>query len=349
MARKLPEARALFELYLRIEKSLAGQEDARKRIGDIETALRTEAEAKARAEAEARAKADADARQEAEIAARKAEADRLEVARLQAEKARLEAQRAVLAGVTFLPPVGATAEESVRALQEVLQAAMAEARAAQIGPVHPVADYVQAEMQRKAPGECDFHCQMAVARSLGSAYAVTTALRQEGGQMRLRLVLWRTVEAADTGQVEVVAWTLPGLTQRARLAAGSLWGSARRFVLQPQPAPAAGQPVPAQPLLLVESEPIGAVVALDEIDVGSTPVQVPIPPGPHRLRLQKTGYHPRAGALTMPTSGQRNCRPKRRPRRPPMRCSRDRQRCSRRRRCHRLSRRPRPARARRRS
>ncbi len=327
-AKKWPEAKALFELYARIEKSQEGQADARKHLAEIDATVQAEVERKQREEAELRTKVEADAkraRDEAELAARKAQQERMELEQLKAREAeRLKAQEqdkqreqerlkrqdpgrarldpqpgrsAELMGVTCLPPTGATSEDSVRALQAVLQGVQAEAQAALVVPVRPVADYIQAEMARNLPGPCDFHCQLGVSRSLGSAFALTTALRYENGQMHLRQVLWRTADATDAAQVEVVAWTLPGLQQRAKAAAGDLWNSVRRYPVRPFPVQAGSAVINA---LQVESNPPGAQVFLDEADAGVTPVRVALQPGNHRIRVQKLRFHTRGGTLVLP-------------------------------------------------
>lgn len=323
-AGKLPEAKALFELFLRIEKSAEGQEDARKRIAAIDTTLQKQAEDKQRQEQEARAKVEAEAqkaRQEAEASARKAEQERQELERFKAQEAeRLKAaeaqkQKALaderaraeaaakaateLAGVTFLPPTGASTEDTVRTVQALLQTSMLEAQSAQVAPVHPVADYIQAEMARNLPAACDFHCQLGLARSLGSAYAVTTALRYESGQVRVRQVLWRTLDATDAASVEVTAWTLAGLQQRARLV-GDLWNPVRRFAIQPTQGPPG-----ARPQLEVVSDPRGAVLTFDEVDVGLTPMAVTCEPGTHRLKLTLAGRAVRAGTVVTAAGSQR--------------------------------------------
>lgn len=302
---KLVEAKALYELYLRIEKDPAGLDDARKRIAEIEAALKAEADEKARKDAELKAKAEEDARkarEAAEAAAKKADEERKELERLRAEQAREEAERKNLAGLTILPPTGASSEETVRALQEVQAAVQGHAQIAQVGPVRGLADFVAAEGQRTVPGQCDFHCQLGVARSLGSAHAVTTALRQEGGQLRLRLVLWRTADALDAGQAEATAWTAQGLVQRARPAAAELFNTLRKIPVSPV------VPLPEQPTrqsLQVETEPAGVFVAIDEVEVGQTPVTVQLAPGNHRMRLHKAGLHTLGGSLVMPAGQAR--------------------------------------------
>lgn len=331
-AKKWPEAKALFELYARIEKSREGQDDALRHIAEIDATVKAEAGRRQREEADVRAKAEAEANQArdaAELAAKKAEQERQELDRLKAQEAdrlktqaaekvrelerlkALEAQgaragaqpgrSAELAGMTCLPPTGATSEDSVRALQAVLQAVQAEARAAQVVPAHPVADYIQAEMGRNLPGPCDFHCQLGIARSLGSAFALTTDLRYESGKMRLRHVLWRTADATDAAQIEVVAWTLPGLQLRATAAAGDLWNTVRRFTVRPFPAQAPGEAATA---LQIESVPPGAQVLVDEREVGTTPMRMAIQPGNHLIRVQKAKFHGRSGSLALSRGAQ---------------------------------------------
>ena len=73
---KLGEAKALYELFLRINKAPQGQAEAAKRVGQIEETLRQQVEGKAKAEAQAKAAAEADvkARQVAEARLKEAEA-----------------------------------------------------------------------------------------------------------------------------------------------------------------------------------------------------------------------------------------------------------------------------------
>lgn len=291
-AHKPIEAKALYELYLNIEKSPDGLADARKRLADIETQTHQDAaqQAAQAAAAAAAAKADADAAQ------KRLEADKAEAERQRLEKERQEAARAkaVLAGVTFLPPTGETNEECVRTTQEVMGAAQGEARTAQFGDIHPVGDYTQAEQARTLPGGCDFRCQMGVARGMGSAYALTTALSSAGGQWRLRLVLWRVTDTVDAGHVEVMAYTLAGLAQRGRRAAGEVFNGVRKLnvVTVPTPtAPAAGSPAN----LLVDSDPAGATVIVDDAEKGLAPLMVVLSPGAHVVRVQKAGFHARGG------------------------------------------------------
>ena len=120
-AGKLAEAKALFELFLSIEKSPAGQEDGKKRIAAIEDQLRRQAEEKARAEAEAKARAEAEEKiRQAEERAREAEQRAAEAAR-QAREAEMRAQKEAAAK--------AEAEAKLRVEAEAHARAQAEAKA----------------------------------------------------------------------------------------------------------------------------------------------------------------------------------------------------------------------------
>lgn len=305
-AQKLEEARALFELYLKIEKTPAGLADAQAHITAIVQARAAQAEADrlARQKAEEAAKA-------AEAAAQKAQADarelerrelerlRVEKARLEAEKlradqekARLEALRSSTDGVTILPPGGTTGEETEKVAREVQQALAHEVELAGVGKLHPLAEYAQAEQNRGMAGLCDFRCRLDVARNLGSAYAVTTTLRSEARTLHVRLVLWRTSDASEMAATEVEAVTLTGLTQRGQRVAGDLFNGIRKFL----PLPLAGTPTDQ---LLLTTEPPTCAVTLDEQDLGQTPLHLRLTPGLHRLRVQKAGFHPRAGTVTL--------------------------------------------------
>ncbi len=305
-AKKLPEARALLELYLKIEKTPAGQADGKTHLAAIDAAIA----AQALADAEARKKAEAAAAD----AARQAEAARLELerqrtekmradaeqSRLQAaDKARAEAQRRITDGVAILPPAGTTGEETERVAREVQAALLREAQDAGVGNVVPVTDYLRAEQNRTVVGmgaQCDFRCRLEVARSLGAAYAVTTTLRQDGKEVRARLVLWQTSDAAELAAVEAAGLTLVGVSARAQRVAGDLFNGIRRFTATALPLPAGVTALDPASVAL-STEPPGAMASIDDFDVGATPLTLRLTLGPHRLRLAQTGYHTRAGAL----------------------------------------------------
>ncbi|MBI5610783.1 MAG: hypothetical protein HY902_18035 [Deltaproteobacteria bacterium] len=107
---KLVEAKALFELFLRLERTAKGQEDAKKRIADIDAKLKQDAEDKAKAEAEAKAKA------EAEQKARQEEADRR--LREAEQKTRDAEQKAREAQILAEKEQAAKAEAEARARAE---------------------------------------------------------------------------------------------------------------------------------------------------------------------------------------------------------------------------------------
>ncbi len=305
-AKKLPEARALLELYLKIEKTPAGQADGKTHLAAIDAAIATQA----LADAEARKKAEAAAAE----AARQAEAARLELERqkadklradaeqarlLAADKARAEAQRKITDGVAILPPAGTTGEETERVAREVQSALQREAQDAGVGSVVPVADYLRAEQNRSVVGmgaQCDFRCRLEVARSLGAAYAVTTTLRQDGKEVRARLVLWQTSDAAELAAVEAAGLTLAGVSARGQRVAGDLFNGIRRFTGTALPLPA-GVTALELPTVALSTEPPGAMASVDDFDVGATPLMLRLTAGPHRLRLAQTGYHTRAGTL----------------------------------------------------
>ncbi len=125
---KLMEAKALFELFLSIEKSPAGQQDGRKRIADIEEKLRRQAEDKARAEAEAKARAEADEKLRlAEARARDAE-QREQLATQKVREAEILAQKEAAAKAEVEAKLRAETEARGRAEAEQ-KAQSAEARA----------------------------------------------------------------------------------------------------------------------------------------------------------------------------------------------------------------------------
>lgn len=298
-ARKLPEARALLELYLKIEKTPAGLADGQSHLLAIDAAIA----AQAQAEADSRKKAEAAAAE----TARQAEAARLELERQKAERAKADAERARQEalhkssdGVAILPPTGTTGEETERVAREVQAAVLREALDAAVGKVIPATDYLRAEQSRPTVGmgaQCDFRCRLEVARSLGAAYAVTTALRQEGKELRVRLVLWQTSDAAELMAVEATGLTLAGVSARGQRVAGDLFNGIRHFPLAALPLPA-GVTAPDVATVALTSEPPGALANVDEMDIGATPLTLHLALGPHRLRLSHPGFHNRAGALT---------------------------------------------------
>jgi tetratricopeptide (TPR) repeat protein len=306
--KRLVEAKTLYELYLRIEKSPEGLADARQRIAEIEASLKLEEQRKAEQEAAQKAAAEEAARKAAEDAAKKAAEDAARAAAEDAAKKAAEAaeKERKLAGATFVPPTGVSSEDAVRAVGSVLTAVAEAAQAAGVAPVHPIADYIGAEMARGVQGPCDFHCQLGVARGLGSAYALTTSLRQDGGLLRLRLVIWRTTDATDAGQAEAAGTTLPGLQERAKRAAGDVWNGVRNLAVVPVPPPPNAQPLAAgRAWLAIEVDPPGSAVAIDEADMGPAPLVAAVSVGTHRIRAQKPGFHLRAGLVAVEAGSQR--------------------------------------------
>lgn len=126
---KLVEAKALYELFARIDKTPKGQADAAKRIAEIEDKLRQEAVARAQADADARAKAEADAkfRADAEAKLREAEAKTRE-AEAKAREAEARARQEAAAKVEAEQRARAT-EAEAKAREAELRAQNAEARA----------------------------------------------------------------------------------------------------------------------------------------------------------------------------------------------------------------------------
>jgi hypothetical protein len=107
---KLVEAKTLFELFLRLERSEKGQEDAKKRLAEIDARLKQDAADKAKAEAEQRAKVEADQK------ARQEEADRK--LREAEQKTREAEQRAREAQILAQKEQAAKAEAEQRARAE---------------------------------------------------------------------------------------------------------------------------------------------------------------------------------------------------------------------------------------
>lgn len=128
---KLVEAKTLFELYQRIEKSDAGRADAAKHIAEIDEQMRREADIKAKAENDAKAKAEADsrARQEAEQKLQQAEAKARD-AELKAKEAEMRAKQESAAKAEAEARARAEAEHRARSEAEA-KAREAELRAKQ--------------------------------------------------------------------------------------------------------------------------------------------------------------------------------------------------------------------------
>ena len=59
-------------------------------------------------------------------------------------------------------------------------------------------------------------------------------------------------------------------------------------------------PLPRDPALAVESEPVGAIVSVDGKDKGRTPWVAPLSPGPHQLVLKLEGHREVGTDFTMP-------------------------------------------------
>ena len=123
---KLDEAKAFYELYLRIEKSEAGRADATKRLFEIEAVLRKEAEDKAQAAA-AKAREEVRLREQNEKMMRDAEA-KVKAAEAKAQQAELHAQQEAAARQEAEQRARAEAEARGRAEAEA-HAKAAEARA----------------------------------------------------------------------------------------------------------------------------------------------------------------------------------------------------------------------------
>ena len=317
-AKKLPEARALLELYLKLDKTPAGIADGQAHLAAIDAAIA----AQVQADADARKKADAavaeaakqaeaarlelERREQERVRAEKARAD-AERARVEGEKARQEALRRATTGLTILPPAGTTGEATEKIAREVQAAVLREAQEAAVGNVWPVTDYLRAEQARPLAGtvpHCDFRCQLEVARTMGAAYAVTTTLHQEGQELHVRLVLWQTGDATQLADLEVAGWTPAGLSARGQRAVGDLFGGIRRFVVTALPLPAGATPQDPTTVALT-AEPPGALATVDELDLGPTPLTLRLAAGTHRLRVSMPGFHARAGILAVPNRPQR--------------------------------------------
>lgn len=57
-------------------------------------------------------------------------------------------------------------------------------------------------------------------------------------------------------------------------------------------APSLPDPGPSGIAFAIKSEPSGAAVTVDGVAVGTTPAQIKLRPGPHRVRGALSGYYP---------------------------------------------------------
>lgn len=320
---KPSEAKALYELYLRIAGSPAGVADAQRRIDAIDAAVAEEAARKAEADRQAAAAAEAErvralqARRDAEAVAA-AQTARAQAAEAEAQRAR-EATRAAeertqpgrgsTGALAVLPPPDVVTSRlgdggDSAALQRLTAGAVAEAALAGLGPVRGPAE-LQAAMAggaaQRGTAVCEERCQLTVAAQLRCAWAIGTTAGRDGAGVKVAVSLWRV--SGDGLGVEVARADALGPTVAAAVAALAPWrlqaifDPARRFALT-----AVAHPLPATPdlsLLRLDATPAGAAVSVDERPVGSAPIDLRLTAGVHRLRISARGYADRSGAVDL--------------------------------------------------
>ncbi len=293
MGGRLAEAKGLFELYLSIADSEDGKADARAAL--VRIAEQVETRRKADLEAARRA---ADARRQAEETARKAEQAR-EQAELRAKKLEQDKKRrARLVGVCVLPPTGVQGGDMALAAARVVKLAELEARRAAVGPVRGVAAYNRAESQRGVVGNCDLSCKLSVARGIGARWAIGTSVQQVRGRLRVRSVLWRTLDMGQDGTIEVDRVESAAFVRAYQATIGDLFNAVRGLPVAVDPAPAA-TPTGAGPgnvaHITIVTRPAGATLWLDARKVGVTPRREAVKPGWHRVQLKLAGHRKRGG------------------------------------------------------
>lgn len=326
MAGRLREARGLFELYLQISDDETGREDARSHLVQIAARLqqhRQQAEA-AQAAAKKQAHEATEARKKAEAAAKNAEVARkqaearaaaLEQQKKQqlaqqkqqraererrAQQRRAAAEKKHLEGVVILAPVGATGGDVAIAAADALRAVTAAARAARIGKVRTVATYNSALTAAGVTGACDLTCRLTVARNLGARWAVDTSVRERNGALQLQAVLWRALDMGQDGTIKVAAATAARVKRLFDNRVPELFDMVRIFQLsrlgqRRSGTQAVGQPPPTT--VRVATTPPAARLWFDGRDVGSTPRQLRVAQGWHRLQFVAPGHRPRGGLI----------------------------------------------------
>ncbi|MEY3014063.1 MAG: hypothetical protein RIT45_2798 [Pseudomonadota bacterium] len=293
---RLGEARALYELYLRIGTSPEGVVDARRRIEAIDA--RVEAERQARQAEADKAKADAEAAQaraaaEAAAAARaKADAAAAQAAaRAAATEAAADQRARTLA---ILPP--SLADGAARGVAErLLVQVAAEAGAAGLGPIRSDADVRAAVAARgAAAGRCDHACLLDTAAAMGASHAVAISAWNEGGVVRLRIALWQTADARDAGSVHLQGPGLEAALRRhgSRLL-GDLFNELRWWTPLPGGAPAAADGAS----VTIETEPATARVEIDGARVVGPLVRRA--PGMAIISVTAPGHHRRVGRIRL--------------------------------------------------
>ena len=293
MGGRLAEAKGLFELYLTIADSDDGKSDARAHLVGIAEQIAAQKRAKEAADAQ-----QAQAQKQAEEAARKSEEARVEAEKRAQKLQQDKKRRATLAGLCVLPPTGVQGGDMALATAKVLQIAANEARAAAIGNVRGVADYNRAESQRGVVGTCDLACRLSVARGLGVRWALGTSVQVQNGRVRLRSVLWRTLDMGQDGTIEVDVADADALVAGFAEAAGDLFNGVRVLPLAvgktaAAQLPGAGTPTGAR--IDIVTQPAGATVWLDARRIGNSPAHVDVKQGWHRLQFRLNGYRERGG------------------------------------------------------
>lgn len=71
-----------------------------------------------------------------------------------------------------------------------------------------------------------------------------------------------------------------------------------------KPAEAAKLPDPGKNAgtLLLTTDPVGALITIDGVSVGNSPQNVRLKPGPHRIKVRKSGYFAKESRLQIKAS-----------------------------------------------
>lgn len=137
-----------------------------------------------------------------------------------------------------------------------------------------------ADTRRVAAGTCeDTACLRRLRVSLGATLALRSTITAQGRDYTLTIELVDTLTDAVT-LTRAASCELCGLTELRALAAGE----AARLLGEVAVAERAA------PLLVLTSLPTGAVVTVDDVPVGLTPLELPLAEGQRVLRLRLDGH-----------------------------------------------------------
>jgi len=164
-------------------------------------------------------------------------------------------------------------------------AALLRARLAECGfqvvPQAQIRERLRAEAVESYRACYDESCQIELGRELAASAIVSSQVLRLGERCQLTALLYDLGKAA-AGQAGVAeagcsaAELLPAVRAVAETLCGNLPGAARARATS----------------LTVQSEPDGARVVLDGVEVGRAPLTLPVTPGVHRLQASRAGCDP---------------------------------------------------------